>query len=184
MAGRVRPERWWRVPREVERLGGDPLPPEKMTDPPSVASRFKPVLDAAPDAMVVIEHLGEELRVRVTDSGPGIASEDQARVFEPFERGARASQELVPGLGLGLAVVSDLAAAIGARGSLSSAPGAGSTFTVALPRRRARVGCSRGGEARGAAGGTAAWRRRRSRAARRWPPAWYAVRRARPTARR
>ena len=64
------------------------------------------------------------------------SAEDRARVFEPFERGAAAAQTFVPGLGLGLAVVRDLAAAIGARVDLDSAPGAGTTFTIVLPRRQ------------------------------------------------
>jgi signal transduction histidine kinase len=85
---------------------------------------------------VGIEGRGDELRVDVTDSGPGIAAEDRARVFEPFERGTRVAEQFVPGLGLGLAVVRDLAAAIGAKVELSSSSGAGSTFTVALPRRQ------------------------------------------------
>jgi len=71
--------------------------------------------------------------VSVRDSGPGIAPEDQARLFEPFERGAHVAEEYIPGLGLGLAVVRDLAAAIAARIELASQPGVGSTFTVVLP---------------------------------------------------
>jgi signal transduction histidine kinase len=94
---------------------------------------------------VAIEGRGDGLRVRVSDSGPGIAAADQARVFEPFERGAREVEGLVPGLGLGLAVVRDLAAAIGARVELRSIPGAGSTFVVVLPLRQP-------GRARGSAG--------------------------------
>ena len=82
---------------------------------------------------VRIESRGDEHRVSVVDSGPGISPEDQARVFEPFQRGARAAEAFVPGLGLGLAIVRDLAAAIGARVDLASAPGKGSTFTIALP---------------------------------------------------
>ena len=85
---------------------------------------------------VAIERRGDELRVDVSDSGPGIPADDQARLFEPFERGPHVAEQFVPGLGLGLAVVRDLAAAIGARVELSSSSGAGSTFTVALPRRQ------------------------------------------------
>jgi PAS domain S-box-containing protein len=85
---------------------------------------------------VSIESRGDELRVSVADSGPGIAAEDQARVFEPFERGAPAAEGFVPGLGLGLAIVRDLASAIGARVDLASEPGVGSTFTLVLPRRQ------------------------------------------------
>jgi PAS domain S-box-containing protein len=96
---------------------------------------------------VAIEGRGDGLYVGVSDSGPGISAADQARVFEPFERGASAAEGFVPGLGLGLAVVRDLAAAIGARVELRSAPGAGSTFVVVLPVRQP-------GRALGAAGRT------------------------------
>jgi signal transduction histidine kinase len=86
---------------------------------------------------VAVEERGEDVRVFVTDSGPGISAEDRARVFEPFERGDRAAAEYVPGLGLGLTVARDLAATIGARVELvSSSPGIGSTFAVVLPERQ------------------------------------------------
>jgi signal transduction histidine kinase len=85
---------------------------------------------------VAVEQRGDGVRLRVSDSGPGIAPEDQERVFDPFERGERDAADFVPGLGLGLAVVRDLAAAIGATVELASAPGAGSTFTVTLPLRQ------------------------------------------------
>ncbi|ABS26864.1 ATP-binding protein [Anaeromyxobacter sp. Fw109-5] len=107
---------------------------------------------------VGVEGRGDELRVEVRDSGPGIAAEDRARVFEPFERGVRVAEQFVPGLGLGLAVVRDLAAAIGATVELSSSSSAGSTFTVTLPRRQpsaARgVSSRRGGRREGEKGGT------------------------------
>jgi PAS domain S-box-containing protein len=100
---------------------------------------------------VALEGRGDGLRVRVADSGPGIAPEDQARLFEPFERGPRVAEEFVPGVGLGLAVVRDLANAIGARVELSSAPGRGSTFTVVLPVRQ--PGTERGASSRAGRGG-------------------------------
>jgi PAS domain S-box-containing protein len=85
---------------------------------------------------VAVEGKADGLHVRVTDSGPGISKEDQVRLFQPFERGERAAAEFVPGLGLGLAVVRDLAGAIGARVEMSSATGVGSTFVVVLPVRQ------------------------------------------------
>ena len=108
---------------------------------------------------VAIASRSDGLHVSVADSGPGISAEDQARVFEPFERGARAAAEFVPGLGLGLAVVKDLAGAIGARVELRSAPGAGSVFTIVLPVRQPRrargaiaPGRGRGGGSEGSRG--------------------------------
>jgi PAS domain S-box-containing protein len=89
---------------------------------------------------VRLEAVGDGLRVAVRDSGPGIPAEDQARVFEPFERGEGVAERFVPGMGLGLAVVRDLAVAIGASVELRSSQGLGSTFTVTLPVPQRRRG--------------------------------------------
>ncbi len=70
----------------------------------------------------------------VEDTGPGIAPEDQARLFQPFEQ-ARQLRPEVPGAGLGLAISRALVERLGGSLSLASAPGRGSTFSfaVALP---------------------------------------------------
>ena len=49
----------------------------------------------------------------VADSGPGIAPEDRARIFEPFDRGPQARADAVPGLGLGLTITKLLAELMG-----------------------------------------------------------------------
>jgi signal transduction histidine kinase len=72
----------------------------------------------------------------VSDSGRGIDPADQARIFEPFEHGERIEHKSTPGLGLGLALVRDLVAALGGRLTLQSDKGVGSLFTVTLPIRR------------------------------------------------
>jgi PAS domain S-box-containing protein len=94
---------------------------------------------------VAIEAGGDAIRISVSDSGPGIPPEERERVFEPFERGAHDAAAQVPGLGLGLAIVRDLGAAIGARVELASVPGSGSTFTVVLPLRRPTTARGSGG---------------------------------------
>ena len=106
---------------------------------------------------VAILPRSDGLRVEVHDSGPGIPPDDQARVFEPFERGEGVSEQFVPGVGLGLSVVRDLANAIGARVELRSAPGSGSTFTVVLPltERRRGAAVTAAGRGRGRGGGGA-----------------------------
>ena len=83
---------------------------------------------------VVVSYMrvGDEYRVDVRDSGPGIAVPDQQRIFEPFEQLAPISAKHIPGVGLGLALVRELVKAIGARVSLQSTPGAGATFTLVL----------------------------------------------------
>lgn len=69
------------------------------------------------------------LRVTVVDTGPGIPAEHLERLFVPFERlGAERSD--VEGTGVGLALSSRLAEAMGGTLSVESSPGAGSRFSV------------------------------------------------------
>ena len=73
---------------------------------------------------------GNELRLWVRDEGTGILPEDQGRIFDRFARGSNGTR--AEGSGLGLTIVSAIAAAHGGSVELASAPGAGSTFTVVL----------------------------------------------------
>jgi two-component system, LuxR family, sensor kinase FixL len=96
----------------------------------------KPItLQVAPDE-------GGSARVRVTDRGIGISAEDQARVFDRFER-AVPSQHF-GGLGLGLYIARQIVEAHGGEIRIESAPGTGTTFTVLLPAD------AEGGDATGA----------------------------------
>jgi signal transduction histidine kinase len=76
-------------------------------------------------------------RVAVTDTGPGIALALQKKIFEPFEQLGPGRRPLV-GIGLGLALVRDIAGALGGRIELVSEPNVGSTFTFVLPAAAAR----------------------------------------------
>jgi two-component system, OmpR family, sensor kinase len=70
--------------------------------------------------------------IEVRDSGPGISADNQARIFERFERavqpGAHGS-----GFGVGLWIVRQLAEAMGGTVRITSRENEGATFTVALP---------------------------------------------------
>ncbi len=72
-----------------------------------------------------------KVRVTVIDQGPGIAAEDQARIFDKFERLGRRDHG---GSGLGLYISNRLARAMDGNVSIDSAPGEGARFTLALPR--------------------------------------------------
>ncbi len=71
------------------------------------------------------------LVVGVTDRGVGISSEDQARLFKPFERLENVSG--ISGVGLGLQVCRVLVEAHGGRIWVESKPGKGSTFFFTIP---------------------------------------------------
>ena len=72
---------------------------------------------------------GDQVRMRVRDSGRGMTAEVVARAFEPFFT-TKASGE---GTGLGLASVYGIVTQAGGEVSLSSEPGLGTTVTVLLP---------------------------------------------------
>jgi two-component system OmpR family sensor kinase len=73
-----------------------------------------------------------EVRLWVRDEGPGVAPEDQERIFDRFAR-ASDSRRRSEGAGLGLAIVRAIAEAHGGRVNLSSRPGAGASFTLVIP---------------------------------------------------
>jgi signal transduction histidine kinase len=69
----------------------------------------------------------------VTDTGIGIAPEDQARIFEEFTQVAHPLQKRVKGTGLGLPLCRKLAELLGGSVAVESTVGLGSTFTATLP---------------------------------------------------
>ena len=75
---------------------------------------------------------GQGLRLVVSDTGPGINAEQQARLFRRFEQGDGAHTRY-GGSGLGLAISQELAAAMGGGIAVESTPGEGTRFVVDLP---------------------------------------------------
>jgi PAS domain S-box-containing protein len=78
------------------------------------------------------QQLGEVVRIEVRDSGPGIPSEEQERIFEAFHR-LRQSDKTSEGSGLGLAITRRLVELHGGHLGLDSKPGSGSCFYFTLP---------------------------------------------------
>ena len=66
------------------------------------------------------------VRMTVGDSGPGMNSDEIARVFEPFQQAGAA--RLTEGVGLGLTIAREIAIAMGGNVTVQSRPGAGSAF--------------------------------------------------------
>ncbi|CAM2925995.1 sensor histidine kinase [Skermania piniformis] len=81
----------------------------------------------------------EQVAVQVIDTGPGMAPEDAARVFERFYRTDGSRTRHTGGTGLGLSIVSSLVDAHGGTVSVDTELGVGTTFTVELPRMPADV---------------------------------------------
>ncbi len=75
----------------------------------------------------------DAVRVVVTDTGSGIAPEQQERIFDAFEQGDASDERQLGGTGLGLAVTRQLVELHGGTIDVESAPGAGSTFAFTLP---------------------------------------------------
>jgi len=75
------------------------------------------------------------IEIAVSDTGVGIAPEDQAKVFEEFQQVGKDSARRQEGTGLGLALARRFVELHGGTLRLQSAPGAGSTFTFTLPAR-------------------------------------------------
>jgi signal transduction histidine kinase/ActR/RegA family two-component response regulator len=72
------------------------------------------------------------VRLEVQDTGPGLSEAQQRRLFVPFERLGRESSK-IEGTGLGLALALNLVRLMDGELTVTSAPGAGSTFGVVLP---------------------------------------------------
>jgi signal transduction histidine kinase/CheY-like chemotaxis protein len=81
---------------------------------------------------VTFTDVDEMLQISISDTGCGIATEDQAQIFTEFYRADR-TKSAHDGLGLGLSIVKRLSDLIGATMTLSSTLDQGSTFTIQTP---------------------------------------------------
>lgn len=95
---------------------------------------------------------GHYVRLEVSDTGAGISEEVRAHIFDAFFT----TKPSGAGTGLGLSTVQSILAESGGSVVVSSAPGAGSTFTVFLPtttnRRRSRAAAQKPPAAKGGGG--------------------------------
>ncbi|WP_300299997.1 HAMP domain-containing sensor histidine kinase [Ferrovibrio sp.] len=95
------------------------------------------------DGMVVetgarLDEQSGEISLWVRDHGIGIAPQDQARIFDPFEQADTQLSRNYGGVGLGLSLVRAFVQAHQGRISIDSAPGKGTLITVTFPAARTR----------------------------------------------
>ena len=81
--------------------------------------------------------VGDHFRIDIRDTGPGIAPEDQDRIFDKFQQVETLSTRQKGGTGLGLAISREIILMHGGSLSLTSQPGCGSTFRIEVPIRAA-----------------------------------------------
>jgi PAS domain S-box-containing protein len=91
---------------------------------------------------------GDQLRFEVSDTGPGIAAEDQEKVFSPFTQLPNQALATLPGSGLGLTICRELVQLMGGQIGVTGAVGAGSTFYFDIPLSAALAGIPKPAAAR------------------------------------
>ena len=96
------------------------------------AVKYSPVTSA----IEITADGGDPVDISVRNSGPPIPEHEQARLFERFYRGSAAHR--VPGTGIGLAIVRQIAEAHGGTLSVASTAAAGTAFRLSLPREGVR----------------------------------------------
>jgi signal transduction histidine kinase/CheY-like chemotaxis protein len=84
---------------------------------------------------LVLERCDDTVALVVTDTGIGIPAGEQPRLFRRFHQVPGTSARTADGAGIGLALVRDLAVALGGGVAVESTPGEGSRFTVTIPHR-------------------------------------------------
>jgi signal transduction histidine kinase len=95
----------------------------------AVTNLVENAISYAPPGSVVEVEVAWPGIIRVLDRGPGVAPEYRARILERFVRGPNASDG---GAGLGLAIVTEIAAAHGGKVRVDARPGGGAAFAVVL----------------------------------------------------
>jgi signal transduction histidine kinase len=125
--------------RNIKLRVRDPAEPRwALANPGSVARILRILLDNAMrvsatdrEIRIRIDRTDHDLRLDVSDDGPGVRVDERERIFERFQRGSATGSE--PGFGLGLAIGRQLAERMGGKLTVAESPAdAGATFELHL----------------------------------------------------
>jgi signal transduction histidine kinase/CHASE3 domain sensor protein len=94
------------------------------------------------EVVLSLRTLPGEIRIAVTDTGRGIASQDLPQLFQEFHQLDTGEGKRYPGTGIGLVLSRRLARALGGEIEVRSTEKEGSTFTLVLPRREVPLGAT------------------------------------------
>jgi two-component system, NtrC family, sensor kinase len=115
--------------------------PEVLVDPDQIRQVFLNLINNAGDAIkgpgqITLSTRQDDaaLRVTVTDTGVGMDAEQLKKIFDPFYT----TKEVGTGTGLGLSVSIGIVESMGGTIEVQSMPGAGSAFTVELPKNQVK----------------------------------------------
>jgi len=117
-------------------------PPEIETDQQRVEQIIKNLLSNAfkftekGAVSVLIERTFDMVAIHVSDTGIGMTTEQQQRVFEAFQQADGSTSRKFGGTGLGLTISREMSQRLGGKVDLKSEHGQGSTFTLYLPINR------------------------------------------------
>lgn len=89
---------------------------------------------------IFLKAMGDQLQLKVRDTGTGIDENERKRIFERFYRVQKTRARVEEGTGIGLALVQELVSLLGGTIDVESAIGRGSTFTVRVPLKNPPVG--------------------------------------------
>lgn len=119
------------LPKQLPPVKADPLRVERILyNLLENAAKYSP---QGSKIRVLAKRKKDHLIISVADQGAGISLQDQAKLFEPFQRLDDPRLKSVKGAGLGLLVCRRLVEAHGGRIWVESEPGRGSTFSFTLP---------------------------------------------------
>jgi len=120
--------------------------PALLADPDLLARAVQNLVSNAikyspPGTEVTVSAAGDEaaVSIEVADQGYGIPEADQARIFDKFYRVPRVQDAGVPGTGLGLSLVREIAELHGGSVTVRSEVNAGSRFVLRIPRTEGAV---------------------------------------------